>query len=73
MNMTPIASSHITHIGHEGDALHVTYKGGKTYRFQPVTAEQYNTIMAAESKGKALAALDARGVKISEATEEKKA
>lgn len=64
MTMTPVKSSNLTHIGHHGTTLHVTYKGGATYRFEPVSAEQYAGLMAADSKGKALVALGIKGVKI---------
>lgn len=52
MNMHEIKSSHITHIGHEGDQLHVTYSGGKTYVYPGCSCEQFDALMASESKGK---------------------
>jgi hypothetical protein len=64
MKMTPVKSSHVTHIGHHGETLHVTYKGGSTYRLHPVTEEQYQILMDSDSKGAALRAMGVRGTKI---------
>ena len=52
MQMHNIKSSHITHIGHDGDTLHVTYSGDKTYVYPDCTADQFNDLMTSESKGK---------------------
>lgn len=52
--MTPVVSSHIKEIGHDGKAtLRVTYfKGGKTFDYCPVTQAQFHELSAADSKGK---------------------
>jgi len=64
MNMQPVTSSNIVAIGHEGSIMHVKYKGGVVYEFQPVTVQEFNKLMASESKGKALAAWGIKGVRI---------
>lgn len=64
MKMVPVKSSNLTHIGHHGHTLHVTYKGGVKYRFEPVPVGIFNQLMAAESKGKFLMAMGIKGVKI---------
>jgi hypothetical protein len=60
MNMQPVKSSHITHIGHEGNLLHVAYTGGKTYVYPNCTDELFSSIMSAESIGKQLRATGLR-------------
>jgi len=62
--MTPVKSSNITHIGHEGDMMHVTYKSGNTYAFQGVNPEQHAELMSADSHGKHLAQMGLKGVKV---------
>ncbi len=64
MKMIPVKSSNTTHVGHHGTTLHVSYKGGAKYRFEPVTGEQYNALLESESKGKFLNSLGIKGKKI---------
>lgn len=64
MKMVPVKSSNITHVGHHGTTLHVSYKGGAKYRFEPVTEGQYNDLLESESKGKFLNSLGIKGKKI---------
>lgn len=52
MDMTPVQSSNITHIGHDGDALHVTFSSGQTYKYAGVPAETHKALLAASSVGK---------------------
>ena len=56
MNRTPVKSSHIVSIGHDGrDELEVEFKGGKLYRYHGVPAALYHEVLGAESVGSALA------------------
>jgi len=54
MNRTPVKSSFIESIGHEGDTLEVAYKDGRIYRYIGVPADLYGSVMGAESIGKVL-------------------
>lgn len=61
MERTPIKSSQIVSIGHDGDALEIEFKGGGIYRY-PAPAEIYQQLLAADadpeqSVGKAFHAL----------------
>lgn len=51
MKMTAVKSEAMTHIGHDGKDLHVTYRGGKTYVHPNVPAHKFESLMAAKSKG----------------------
>jgi hypothetical protein len=72
---TPIKdSSAITSMGHQpqSQTLEVTYRhDGATYRYSGVSTAEHQSLLAAESKGKALHALLARrkliGVRLKEA------
>ena len=68
MQMHPIKSTHITHIGHDGDTMQITYAGGKTYVYPGCTCELFEGLMAAESKGKHLRTM---GLKHSHILEDK--
>lgn len=55
MTMQPVDSSSVSHIGHDGNTLHVTFKGsGKTYAYPCVTVNDFNALRAAKSVGKHL-------------------
>ena len=54
MNRTPVKSSFIDSIGYEGDTLEVAYKDGKVYRYAGVPPDLHQSVMGAESIGKAL-------------------
>jgi len=54
MNRTPVKSSFIESIGHESDTLEVVYKDGKVYRYVGVPPDLHQSVMGAESIGKAL-------------------
>lgn len=64
MTMQPVKSSNLTHVGHHGETLHVTFKGGVKYSYRPVTADQFQQLLDAESKGKFLLSLGIKGVKL---------
>ena len=49
--MTPVKSSQIEAIGHEGDTLAVKFKSGGTYHYHGVTAEKFDEFKAAPSIG----------------------
>lgn len=63
MKLTPVESSNIAAIGYLEDeqVLLVRYRDGALYAYCGWTAEQYAALLAAESKGKFLAAFDGRG------------
>lgn len=55
MNMTPVNSSQISHIGHdpETNALRVQFHhGGSTYEYQNVSEELFQQFLDAKSVGK---------------------
>ena len=54
MDMTPVKSSNIAAVGHEGDTLHVQFKNGKTYAYEGVSADKHQALMTAESPTKHL-------------------
>lgn len=57
MNRTPVKSSHIVSIGHDGrDELEVEFKRNKVYRYHGVPPALYREVLGAESVGAALAA-----------------
>lgn len=53
MQMQPVTSSNVVAIGYENGTMHVQFKSG-TYRYDNVSEEFYNRLMAAESKGRFL-------------------
>jgi hypothetical protein len=55
MNMTPVTSEAAEAIGHDGQNLHVTYRGGRTYVHPGVPAALHKRLMDAPSKGKFIA------------------
>lgn len=54
LTMHPVSSSGATHIGHDGNTLHVTFPGGKTYAYAGVSADQFHALRTAKSVGKHL-------------------
>lgn len=58
--MVSVSSSHIAAVGHDGDTIHVEYKGGALYT-GTCSAEDHAKIMASDSVGKAL---NASGIKL---------
>lgn len=53
MNRTPVKSSYIDSIGYEDGIIEITYRSGKVYRYIGVPADEYESVMGAESIGKA--------------------
>jgi len=54
MTRAEVKSSWVESIGYEGDTLEVAFKDGKTFRYAGVPADLYESVMGAESVGKAL-------------------
>lgn len=52
MNRQPVQSSMLASVGHDGDTLHVEFKGGKVYAHTGVSAERFQQMLAADSIGK---------------------
>jgi hypothetical protein len=55
MEMIPVDSQAITHIGHDGKDLHVTYRGGGEYVHPGVSVAKFEQLKNAPSKGKFIA------------------
>lgn len=53
MNLKPVVSSNITHIGYDPATkeLGVKFKSGKLYKYHPVTLEDYTELINADSIG----------------------
>lgn len=54
--MTPVKSSNIASVGHDGTALYVTFRPGKdgtsaTYRYPTAKAEHHKAMVEASSPG----------------------
>jgi KTSC domain len=64
MEMNPVKSSNITHIGHDGTTMRVTYKSGDTYEFNGIPPHDHAKLMAADSKGSHLFKMGVKGVKV---------
>ena len=62
--MHPVKSSQVTHIGHDGDKMHITYVSGDTYEFKGVSKECHDTLMKAKSIGSHLYKMGIKGVKL---------
>ena len=67
MKLVPVESSNVAAIGYnaECELLRVKFKDGTTYDYPGVSAELHARVMQAESKGRALAAIKHRAVKVS--------
>lgn len=72
MNRTLVKSSFIKSIGHEGDTLEVAYKDGGLYKYTGVPVDLYESIVGAESIGKALKEQVLKGGFETEKVEEEK-
>lgn len=64
MLRTAVSSSSVVSIGYDDAALalDVEFKGGRVYRYAPVSQERYAEIVASESIGRAVNALKAEGI-----------
>ena len=51
VQFTPVQSSNIISIGHDGTNLYVNYKSG-TYKYENVDKTLYESLLSSESKGK---------------------
>lgn len=56
MNLTPVQSSAVKAIGHQGDTLYVEFASG-VYALEGVSAEQFDALFTAKSIGAAVNAL----------------
>lgn len=60
MEMIPVKSAAVTHVGHDGQDLHVTYRGGRDYVHAGVPAHVFQGLLdthgAGESVGNYIAA-----------------
>lgn len=50
--MQPCKSSSIEAVGHDGAALHVTLRGGRTYSYQGAGAHHVEAMRGADSPGR---------------------
>jgi hypothetical protein len=64
MQMHPVKSSHIEAVGHEGEVMHVRFKGGRTYSYDGVTPEGFRKLKEAPSVGKHLQKMNVKGNKL---------
>jgi hypothetical protein len=55
--MKPVESSNVAAIGWEADTLRVRFRDGKEYEYPGVTQQQFENLMASQSKGRALQGL----------------
>ena len=51
IQFTPVQSSNIISVGHDGTNLYVNYKSG-TYKYENVDKTLYESLLNSESKGK---------------------
>jgi hypothetical protein len=56
MDMISVDSEAVSAIGYENGTLSIAWRNGKTYTYQGVPVATYQGLMAAESKGKFIAA-----------------
>lgn len=50
--MTPVKSSNIASVDHDGQHLTVQFKSGQSWRYQDVPAAKHDAMIAAPSAGK---------------------
>lgn len=51
MQMTPVKSSNVESVGHDGNTLAITFKGGKTYYYPNVPTSVHQSLLKAKSIG----------------------
>ena len=51
ITFTPVQSSNIISVGHDGTNLYVNYKSG-TYKYENVDKSVYESLISSESKGR---------------------
>lgn len=49
--LTPVESSNVQSIGHDGTDLYVLFLNGSYYKYEDVPASKFNSLLAAESVG----------------------
>ena len=59
MNLTPVKSSAVEAVGYEDGVMEVVYRGGRRYRMEGVSQDQYDALLTADSIGRALNSLKA--------------
>lgn len=52
MQRSPIKSSQIKSVGHDGDTLEVEFNSGSVYRYKGVPADTYGQLLLADSAGR---------------------
>jgi len=52
MTRTPVSSSSLKSIGHDGDTLEVEFQSGALYHYHGISREHFDALMGAESIGK---------------------
>lgn len=52
MTRTPVSSSSIASIGHEGETLEIEFTNGRIYRHDGVSRAHYEALVDAESVGR---------------------
>jgi len=67
MEMMPVNSSHIEKIGHDGqNTMFIQFKGGRQYRYDGVSPDDFAGLQNAESKGRYLRTMGVKGVRVEE-------
>jgi hypothetical protein len=51
LTMTPVTSSNIAAVGHDGSALYVQFQNGGLYRYPSVGADHHAALLSASSPG----------------------
>lgn len=49
--LTPLKSSNIAAVGHDGEALYVQFRSGKTYSYPGVDAAHFRAMIETDSPG----------------------
>lgn len=62
--MFQVTSSNIAFIGNNENNMYVQYKNDTMYIFDNISKEQFHSILKSESVGRAILALNRKGVKI---------
>lgn len=70
MKMTPVVSSNVAEIGHEGTTMRIMFKGGALYDYSPVSAEEFKDFKESESQGRHLHQWGIKGTKVVEEEDE---
>jgi hypothetical protein len=52
MELTPVKSSNVAAVGHEGETLEVQFNNGTRYRYAGVPRETFDALIGAESVGR---------------------